>query len=498
MAIVPPRSKVLFLPVVRGGYTFSLTSSLLPLVRQAATRTEIDGILPTEGIGHDGCVRTDGHFAAYWEQWRGELHDIAGLVVFSGDFMQERRVMDAVRLLAPDVPVFLIVNNDDPTRMEEKDVGDSLCGSLSVHHNVRMLGREIVRSCRMNMHDEDALANVLSTYGAVIRGIEALRNMRVALLGVNPDSFATTFVNQPLLFKLGFSLHTYELLDMWGDIVLGGELPQGVSSYEGTFGRVRLAGAVPKDDPRVASMREQIEPLLPGRGEGLGDGMDRLTRCMVWLERTFEAGRIDTGALHCWGEFERFFGIRSCGFSMLANAVLGKPVVCEVDVCHAIMAKLGAVLTGEPAVILDINNNGWDPRVFNVFHCSQTPPNWLVDGGSCLTALGEVCGTVTPGPFTAVSAATSADACTATVFTGCFIPGDGGSRGCTGWAFVPNFPEVLKQVERTGIHHFVAMKGLQASVLTDVLRFRGIDATDLSVAVPSVEEAMAELTRCRS
>ncbi len=492
MAVVPQRRSVLFLPVVRGIYDYGLTSALVPLIEAAAADAGMQGIFPSESVGHGGLICTDAHFVAYWEEWREQLHDIAALVVFSGDFMQERRVMDAVRLLPPDVPVFLIVNNDDPADMEGSAVGDSLCGSLSVHHNVRMLGRSIMRSWRLDMRSSQ-LGGALTACAALVRGCESLRHMRLAMLGVNPDAFATTFVNQPLLFKLGFSLHTVELMDLWGDVVLGGELAEGQNRFAAAFGEVRLAAPIARDDVRVAAMRERVGALVPVDADD--PNLDRLVRCLVWLDQTFKAGLIDAGAIHCWPEFDRFFGMRPCGFSMLANALLGKPVVCEVDVCHAIMAGLGQALTGEPAVILDVNNNGWDPRVFNVFHCSQTPPNWLVGGGT-LESGGTVCGTVTPGPFTAVSAATSADAFNATVFAGRFVPGDGGSRGCTGWAFVPNFPDVLRQIENTGIHHFVAMKGEIGAEVCDILRFRGLTVTDLTVPVPDAAETAALLPSC--
>lgn len=492
MAVTPRRNKVLFLPVMRGNYDPALTRNLCPLVRAAAIRCGIDGIFPTADVGNEGVVQSDAHLRDYWLQWREQLYDVAALMVFSGDFMQERRIMDTVRLLPPDTPVFLIVNNDDPCHMDGNAVGDSLCGSLSAYHNVRMLGRRILRGARIRMADATVLDGILTDYVRLIDGNEALRNMRVALLGVNPDAFATTFVNQPLLFKLGFSLHTYELLDFWGDVILGRQLAGSEQTCSGSFADVRLLHPVRGDDPRLPETLALIAKIMPARSGHTPEMLDRLARGFLWIKDLFERDRIDAGGIHCWGEFERYFGIKACALSMLANAVLDTPVVCEVDICHAIMNRLGNVLTGEPAVILDINNNGWDPRIFNVFHCSQTPPNWL-QGGGTLTSDGAVQGSVRTVPFTAVSAATTADAFNATVYTGHFIPGDGGERGTTGWAFVPNLPEVLKHLEETGIHHFVAMKGNVAQAVSDLLQFRGIPAVNMALPVPPLPELVAGL-----
>jgi L-fucose isomerase-like protein len=177
---------------------------------------------------------------------------------------------------------------------------------------------------------------------------------------------------------------------------------------------------------------------------------------------------------------------------MLANLWLQKPVVCEQDLCHAAMAKLAWTLTGEAGAILDINNNGWTPQVFNVFHCSQTPISWL-KGPTSSTGWGAVEGHVAPTAFTAVSAATSAYDFKATVFQGRMLRQSPGMRGSSGWAFVPNFPDVLKEIEDMGIHHVVFMKGHLGALLAEVLAFRGINVADMSAPVPELEEVEAEL-----
>jgi hypothetical protein len=144
-------------------------------------------------------------------------------------------------------------------------------------------------------------------------------------------------------------------------------------------------------------------------------------------------------------------------------------------------------MSGEPAVILDINNNGWDPRLFYAFHCSQTPANWFVDGGHVSDG-GYVGGDIGPVPFTGISAGTSSDAFNTLIFNGQFLPSNPARRGSGGWAFVPNLPEVLKGIEQTGIHHFVALKGRLGAEVAGALRFRGIVVNDLSCEVPPVEE----------
>ena len=488
MSITPKRSRVLFLPVTRGFYNRALTQAAGAALQDVCAKLGGDGIFPDAGAFTEGLIHGDADVRQYFEHWRTHLADIKALIVFSGDFMSERAVLDTVRLLPEDVPVFLIVHNDDPGDMSMKEgtVGDSLCGSLSVHHNLRLLGRRVLRSARIDTSNTEVLEDVLSEYMRIIDGIEVCRGMRIGLLGVNPVSFVTTFANQPELFRLGFSLHTYELLEFWGNAFL-----PGLSDTGDLSSSLRLTSRVDPKDSRTAEVREALVNMM-GDVQLSDEDLAVTCRCFLWVKDRFERDGIDAGAIHCWPEFEQFFGIRPCLFAMLCNTLLRQPLVCEVDACHAIMARLAWTLTEEAGVILDFNNNGWDSRVFNVFHCSQTPPNWLQDSGKA-KASGEIEGCIAPVPFTGVAAATSSEAFHAIVFTGHFLKDDPGMRGSSGWAFIPNLPEVLAAVETNGIHHFVAMKGSVASELATVLRFRGLLVEDVSTEVGSLEAIESEL-----
>jgi len=60
----------------------------------------------------------------------------------------------------------------------------------------------------------------------------------------------------------------------------------------------------------------------------------------LWIQDIFERDRIDTGGVHCWTSFEQYFQITPCTFASLSASLLGKPLVCETDICHAIMCRL--------------------------------------------------------------------------------------------------------------------------------------------------------------
>ncbi len=171
------------------------------------------------------------------------------------------------------------------------------------------------------------------------------------------------------------------------------------------------------------------------------------------------------------------------------------------------MCRLAWAMTGEPGVILDLNNPGWDPRIVSLFHCSQTPAEWITGKGEIVeqtiiegdpnvgkgNAYGAIKGDLAPVPFTGISAATSATSFDATVFQGQLLRERVDSFGSNGWAFIPNNQDVLDVIHERGIHHCVIMKGHMGKEVAKALAFRGVEVVDLAVPVPSLEEIEKEL-----
>lgn len=369
-----------------------------------------------------------------------------------------------------------------------------------------MLGRRVIRSRGIDMKQTEVLQAVLAEYRAIIDGIESLRNMRIGMIGVNPSEFATTFTNQVKLFELGFSLHPYELLDLWGGTVFAAREQEFPQEMQLAFPGIRPSDPIALDDPRIAEVKAQVNELFV-HAQIPEDKLDLMIRSFLWIKDVFERDHIDVGGIHCWTTFEQYFQIAPCLFSALSNSLLHRPLVCETDICHAIMAGLSWAVTGEPGVILDLNNPGWDPRLVSLFHCSQTPPEWIAGTGEigeqtiiatdskvgAGNAFGVVEGSLVPSRFTAVSAATTSDGFAATVFQGQILGEQVQSFGVNGWAFVPNLQDVLDAIHEKGVHHCVIMKGHVADQVASILSFKGLDVSDMSVPVPSLEEIEEDL-----
>ena len=507
MAISASRSAILFLPVVRSFFNPELGKKAKERVQKAAGSFGLDGIFPADDLYTGGSICTDADVRAYFEnEWKSRAADIKGMIVVGGNFMEERAFQDTLRLLPADVPVFLLFQNDSPSKMDFENRGDAYCGALSIHRNASMLGRRIIASRGIDMARDEILSAVLQEYLCIIDGAESLRNMRIGMLGVNPVEFATTFTNQMELFRLGFSLHPYELLDLWGGTVLAARQEENPDAAETLLPGIKPTNPISSTDPRIAATKERLSELL-GHTRTPAAKVDIMVRSFLWIQDLFERDGIDVAGIHCWTTFEQYFQVAPCTFSVLANSILRKPIVCETDICHAIMSGLAWSMTGEPGVILDLNNPGWDPRVVSLFHCSQTPPEWIAGRGEIDehtiiadapavgpgNAYGVVEGPISPEKFTAVSAATSATSFDATIFQGQILAEEVGSFGSNGWAFIPNHQEVLDSIHERGIHHCVIMKGHLGDQVRAALEIRGLNVVDRSVPVPALEEIEKEL-----
>ena len=171
MPTTDPRNEVLFLPVTRTPGMAHFTVPVKGHLQHAAQALEIDSIFPEDAKYTEGVICSDRDVRDYWRYWRTHIGDIKALVVCSGDFMAERAIQETVRLLPEDVPLFMILCNDDPKTMGSGNDGDSLCGSLSACHILRMIGREFTRVCRIDTRRSDCLEGFLREYMTIADGV---------------------------------------------------------------------------------------------------------------------------------------------------------------------------------------------------------------------------------------------------------------------------------------------------------------------------------------
>ncbi len=199
----------------------------------------------------------------------------------------------------------------------------------------------------------------------------------------------------------------------------------------------------------------------------------------------------DASAVQCWNSIEHNYGCASClTMSMMGEGM--RPSACEVDITGAVSMYALDLASGNPAALLDWNNNyGSRPDIVVGTHCSNFPRGFM--GApievSNLDLLGEtfgkencfgaIKGHVAPGPFTFFRVST--DDAEGRVkcymgegeFTADPFPMNGGIAVCR----IGNVRGLMSHVTREGFEHHVAMaRGLSASILQEAVeRYLGWD-----------------------
>ena len=194
--------------------------------------------------------------------------------------------------------------------------------------------------------------------------------------------------------------------------------------------------------------------------------------------------RLSATAIQCWTALEEFYGVVPCTLmSMMSNTLM--PSACETDIAGLVGMYVLQAASGQPAALLDWNNNyGEDPNKGVVFHCSNLPKAFFgeqrMDYQEIIAGTvgkentyGTIVGRIAPGPFTycrvstddfcgrvdartsakAASPTTSSTPSAATASSRCRT-----SRGCCSYICRNGFE-----------HHVAATKATVADAVEDAL-----------------------------
>ncbi len=189
------------------------------------------------------------------------------------------------------------------------------------------------------------------------------------------------------------------------------------------------------------------------------------------LDEVIEEYRLDAVAIRCWIEMQQQLGISPCVLLSELNE-RGIPAACEVDIGNAIAMHALRQASGEPAALLDWNNNyGDEDDKCILFHCGpvahslMTGPGRVTDHAILANAVGEGraygpnVGRIAPFDFTFSSMMTEAGKLHFYLGEGAFtkdpIPED--FFGCGGVAEIPKLQDVLLHVGYHGHRHHVSV-----------------------------------------
>ena len=275
-----------------------------------------------------------------------------------------------------------------------------------------------------------------------------MSNARIGAIGARPGAFQTMRASEKILQATGITVVPVDMSEILGNANrIGNDAPEVKRKLE----EIHAYGNIPKG---IAS-----ESIIKQAKFGIASE--------TWIEEN----EIDAAAFQCWTSIQENYGCATClTMSMLGEKML--PSACEVDISGVISMYALSLASGNPAAILDWNNNyGEERNKCSGIHCSNYPKSFIANEieisnldilGASLgedKCFGAVKGRVAAGPFTYFRIST--DDLNGSIkaylgegeFTDDPYDMDGGVAICE----VNNLQGLMKVLCKNGFEHHVAM-----------------------------------------
>jgi L-fucose isomerase-like protein len=436
----------------------------------ATGRTDILAILAQQGIravalAEDatrfGAVESLSDARACADLFRQHRDEIDGILVTLPNFGDERAVANTLRWSGLDVPVLVHAFGDDSEKMGIQFRRDSFCGKMSVCNNLRQYG---IRYSLTTLHtvapSHESFQRDLRRFVSTCRVVRSLNGARIGAIGARPAAFNTVRYSEKLLEQAGISVETLDLSELLGWV-----------------------GRMSDGDAPVQQKLEEIRAYTQVAGIPMVS-LTKMAKLGVALDRFVSDRALTATAIQCWTALEEFFGVVPCTLmSMGSNALT--PSACETDIAGLVGMYVLQSASGQPAALLDWNNNyALDPNKGVVFHCSNLPKAFFgeqrMDYQEIIAGTvgkentyGTIVGRIPPGPFTFCRISTDDIRGTIRGYVGegRFTDDRLETFGGYGVVEIPEFQRLLQYICREGFeHHVAATRATVSSAIDDALR----------------------------
>jgi L-fucose isomerase-like protein len=430
-------------------------------------RTEILETLRAEGIraialepdaAPHGAVESLADARACADLFRAHRDEIDGVLVTLPNFGDERAIANTLRWAKLDVPVLVHAFGDEGAKMSLAHRRDSFCGKMSACNNLRQYG---IPYSLTTLHtvapNHPSFRDDLRQFAATCRVVGRLRGARIGAIGARPAAFNTVRFSEKLFERSGISVETLDLSEVLGSVQ-------------------RLADA----DPAVKDKLTAIGNYTGVQGIPTLSLM-RMAKLGVVIDRWMVEKQLSATAIQCWTSLEEFYGVVPCTLmSMMSESLL--PSACETDIAGLLGMFVLQAASGQPAALLDWNNNyGEDPNKGVVFHCSNLPKSFFGEHRMDYQAIiagtvgkentfGTIVGRVAPGPFTYCRVSTDDEAGEIATYVGegRFTDDTLETFGGYGVVEIPEFQRLLRMICKRGFeHHVAATRGTVAASIDD-------------------------------
>ncbi len=436
---------------------------------EALGRKGFKAIIGDPALTSDGAVACLADAQKYAALFREKRDEIDGIIVVLANFGDEIAVVETIRRAGLGVPVLVQACPDELGRLDVKGRRDSFCGKISVCNNFHQYGIPWTDTTSHTVDiASDEFAADLDFFGRVCRTVRGLTSARIGAIGTRPAAFQTVRYSEKLLQRSGITVVPIDLSEIFS---AAEGLSDSDAEVAASLSKIAAYGSVPSSIDRGRILKQ--------------------AKLSVVVERWMDENQCDASAVQCWNSIEKNYGCASClTMSMMGEGM--RPSACEVDVTGAVSMYALALASGEPAALLDWNNNYQGrPELVVATHCSNYPKSFM--GGaieiSNLDLLGEtfgaencfgaIKGKVAPGGFTFFRSSTDDQSGRVKCYAGEgeFTSDPFAMNGGIAVGKIDRVRDLIAHITRGGFEHHVAMaRGNSAKVLQEAIeRYLGWD-----------------------
>jgi L-fucose isomerase-like protein len=415
--------------------------------------------LPSDATPH-GAVESLADARACADLFRAHRDDISGVLVTLPNFGDERAIANTLRWADLGVPVLVHAFADESGHMSIEHRRDSFCGKMSACNNLRQYGIPYSLTTLHTVAPGNPCFRAdVQRFAATCRIVQSLKNARIGAIGARPAAFNTVRFSEKLFERSGISVETLDLSEVVGRVQ-------------------RMAD----NEPAVKAKLSAIATYT-GVGGIPTLSLTKMAKLGVVIDQWMQDKQLGATAIQCWTALEEFYGVVPCTImSMMSESML--PSACETDIAGLLGMYVLQAGSGQPAALLDWNNNyGDDPNKGVVFHCSNLPRSFFgeqrmhyqeIIAGTVgkENTFGTIVGRISPGPFTFCRVST--DDLTGRIVSyvgeGRFTDDRLDTFGGYGVIEVPEFQKLLRMICARGFeHHVAATRAIVANAVGDAL-----------------------------
>ncbi len=390
--------------------------------------------------------------------FKQQRDQIDGILIILPNFGDEKGVADTIKLSGLNVPILVQAYPDDLGYLNVERRRDAFCGKISVCNNLYQYNIKYSLTTLHTVHPNDeSFKTDLRKFIGVCHSVNRLRNARLGAIGARPSAFNTTRFSEKILQAYGLSVSTIDLSEIFGSAI-------------------RLKD----DDAKVKNKLETIRAYIPTH-QVPSAAVVKQAKLGVVIDEWMRANDLNASAIQCWTSLQKNYGVNVCTLmSFMSDQLM--PSACEVDVTGAVSMYALQLASGQPAALVDWNNNyANDPNKCVLFHCGNWAKTFYPDVKMANAPIlgttvgventyGALEGAVPPGPmsFARLTTDDKNGQIKSYVGDGEFTDDPLKTFGSRAVVKVQDLQKLLKYVCRNGFEHHTAMTpGHTAAILEE-------------------------------